>query len=99
MKTKSLLALMLFALLSLLTGCARLPQVTAKSLRYESSYPVGGTTITMTDVEVTPTEVKAATYTRKSRWWWINQDIQIEGYSRKRESASVSPAPGTATLP
>ena len=81
---------MIAALLALLAGCNRLPAIGAKSIRYESSYPIGGSVITATDVEVTATEVKAATYVRKSRWWGVTQDIQIEGYRRERTPAEAT---------
>jgi hypothetical protein len=91
MKTRLIKFIMISALLSFITGCNRLPMVNAKSIRYESSYPIGGTVIEMTGVSVTDTEVKADTYKRKSRWWYVNQDIVIEGYSRKRDGKDVTP--------
>jgi hypothetical protein len=89
MKTRFIKIIMLTALLAFVTGCNRLPAINAKFIRYESSYPIGGTVIEMTGVTVTETEVKADTYKRKSRWWYVNQDIVIEGYSRKRTPADV----------
>lgn len=89
--------IMIASILALLTGCNRIPAISAKSIHYESTYPIGGSTIDITGVEVTDTEVKAATYKRKSRWWYVSQDVQIEGYSRKRTPADVS-APA-ASLP
>lgn len=83
--------LMIAALLALFTGCNRLPLVNAKSIKYESSYPVGGSSIEMTGVQVTDTEVKAETYKRKSRWWGVTQDVEITGYSRKREANAPTP--------
>ena len=92
MKLKPTLQIVMIALLlSLVTGCNRLPAINARSIKYESSYPVGGSTIEITDVEVTDTHVKAGKYHRKSRWWGVNQDITIEGYSRKRDGKDVVP--------
>jgi len=89
MKTLLIKIIMSSDLLSFVTGCNRLPAINAKSIRYESSYPVGGSVIEITGVSVTDTEVKADTYKRKSRWWGVTQDITIEGYSRKRTPADV----------
>jgi chitodextrinase len=75
---------MIAALLSLLTGCNRIPAIKAESIHYQSSYPIGGTTIDISNVDVTDTEVKAEKYTRKSRWWYVTQDVEIKGYSRQR---------------
>ncbi len=89
---KSTIQLLMIAfLLSLVTGCNRLPAVNAHSIKYESSYPCGGSTIEITDVEVTNTHVKAGKYYRKSRWWGVTQDITIEGYSRQRDGKDVVP--------
>ena len=76
--------IMIALILATLTGCVRVPAVKAKSIKYESHYPIGGSTIEITNVEVTETEVKAEKYYRKSRWWYVNQDVTIEGYSRAR---------------
>ena len=84
MKTK-LQLLMIASILSFLTGCNRIPAITAKSVHYESSYPIGGSVIDIKGVEVTDTAVTAESYNRKSRWWGVTQDITIEGYSRKRD--------------
>ncbi len=80
---KTLLAL---AVLTLLSGCTQLPDVSAKRIHYQSSYPIGGTTIDMEGVTVTDAEVKADKYVRKSRWWYIAQDVEIDGYSRQRSA-------------
>jgi hypothetical protein len=77
-------ALMLMSLLALITGCHRLPAVNAKLIRYESSYPIGGTSIVVKDVEVTEGEVKAGEYTRTTKLWGVSQSVHIEGYSRPR---------------
>jgi len=85
MKTHRLaLLLITMSLLSLLTGCTSLPAVNAKLIRYESSYPIGGTSIVLKDVEVTDTEVKAGEYSRITKMWAFSQSVHIEGYSRTR---------------
>ena len=80
--------IMLLTLLSLLTGCHRLPAVNAKLIRYESSYPIGGTSIVVKDVAVTATEVTAGEYTRTTKLWGVSQSVHIEGYSRHRDPAA-----------
>jgi hypothetical protein len=89
MKSSLIKIIMLTALLAFVTGCNRLPLVNAKSIKYESSYPIGGSTIELTGVVVTDTEVKADSYKRESRWAGFKQTITIEGYSRKRTPADV----------
>lgn len=90
---KRLLApLLLMSLLSALAGCASLPEINAKSVSYESSYPIGGTSIQLADVEVTDTEVKAAKYRRVTKLWGFTQTVEIEGYRRER-SPDRKPAP------
>ncbi len=79
---KYLLALVFIIALS---GCTNLPEVSAKRIHYQSSFPIGGTTIDMSGVVVTETEVKADSYKRSSRWWYFAQDVEIEGYSRVRK--------------
>lgn len=76
---------MIASIIALLTGCNRVPEINAKRVFYDSSYPIGGSTIEIKGVEVTETEVKAESYHRKSKWWGFTQDVVIEGYSRKRE--------------
>ncbi len=76
--------LMLALIATLLAGCAKLPAVNAKLIRYESSYPIGGSSIEVTDVEVTDTEVKAGSYKRTTKMWGVSQSITVEGYSRPR---------------
>lgn len=76
----------ILCIVALLSGCANLPEVSAKKIHYQSSFPIGGTTIDMTGVEVTPTEVKAESYKRTSRWWYVSQDVEIDGYSRIRKT-------------
>ncbi len=79
--------LMLAALLSLLTGCKTLPAISAKSIHYQSSYPIGGSTIDAQDVQVTDTQVKVGKYKRTSRWWYVTQDVEITDYSRDRSAS------------
>lgn len=82
---RRLLALLLsMSLFSALAGCLHLPEVTAKTIRYESAYPGGGTSIVVRDVEVTATEVKAAEYTRTTKIMGVSQTVVIEGYRRER---------------
>jgi hypothetical protein len=84
--------LMITALLALFTGCQiRVPAIKAKTIHYQSSYPIGGTTVDIVGVDVTDTEVKAEKYTRKSRWWYVTQDVEVTGYSRKRDGKDVAP--------
>jgi len=85
----------IICVVALLSGCANLPEVSAKKIHYQSSFPIGGTTIDMTGVEVTPTEVKAESYRRSSHWWTVSQDIEIDGYSRVRkpDAPSISTTP------
>lgn len=82
---------MISALLALLAGCGRVPAINAKLVRYESSYPIGGTSITIEGVEVTDTEVKAASYERTTKLWGFTQSVQIEGYRRERTPADKLP--------
>lgn len=84
MKRTVLSILALAAIAALLTGCRTIPAVSARSIHYESSYPIGGSTIDATGVVVTDTHVKVEKYSRKSRWWYVNQDVRIEGYERAR---------------
>lgn len=81
--------------ISALAGCLHLPEVTAKSIRYESSYPIGGTSIVVRDVEVTDTEVKAGEYTRTTKILGVTQSITVEGYRRERRPAAAQPSPLT----
>lgn len=74
------------SLLTFLTGCVHLPEVTAKTIRYESAYPGGGTSIVVRDVEVTDTEVKAGEYTRTTKIMGVSQTVVIEGYRRERST-------------
>jgi hypothetical protein len=74
----------LLALGAVASGCSRLPAVNAKLIRYDSSYPVGGTSITVKDVHVTDTEVRAAEYHRVTKLWGFSQSVMVEEYSRKR---------------
>ncbi len=83
----AMIIISLLVLLFVTAGCANLPEVGAKRVHYQSSYPIGGTTIDMTAVEVTDTHVKAETYSRHSRWWYFSQDVEIDGYSRQRNAA------------
>lgn len=89
-------ALLAMSLLSFLAGCVQLPEVTAKAIRYESSYPVGGTSIVVRDVEVTDSEVKAGEYTRTTKIFGVTQSITVEGYRRERRiEAAAKPSPLT----
>jgi hypothetical protein len=90
MKTARLLLAM--SLFSMLVGCTRLPEINAKLVRYDSSYPIGGTTIVIKDVEVTPTEVKAGEYSRTTKLWGFSQGVHIEGYVRERTPADAAPS-------
>lgn len=86
-----LVALALLIILS--TGCARLPAVSAKSLRYESAYPIGGTSIQASDVEVTQAQVKIGAYRRTTKIWGFTQSVEIGDYARDRapaETAAIS---------
>ena len=84
MNARQLFALLMLSFLSALAGCASLPEINAKSVSYESSYPIGGTSIQLYEVEVTPTEVKAAKYRRVTKLWGFTQTVEIEGYRRER---------------
>jgi len=84
--------IMIASILSMLTGCTHVPAINAKRVFYDSSYPIGGSTIEIKGVEVTETEVKAESYHRKSKWWGFTQEVIVEGYSRERTKADA-PAP------
>jgi len=84
MTTRRLAALLMLSFFSALAGCLHLPEVTAKSIRYESSYLGGGTSVVVRDVEVTETEVKAGEYTRTTKIMGVSQSVTIEGYRRER---------------
>lgn len=85
MKTK-LKLVMIASILSLLTGCNRIPAIKAQRVFYDSSYPIGGSTIEIKGVDVTETQVTAESYHRKSKWWGFTQEVVIEGYSRDRKA-------------
>lgn len=79
-------------------GCSRIPAINAKLVRYESSYPIGGSSITIKDIETTPAEVKAGEYHRVTKLWGFSQSVAIEGYARQRTPADATPANTPAAL-
>ena len=77
------------ALISLTSGCYSLPSGSVDSVHYQSSYPIGGSTIDASDVQITDKEVKIGKYTRKSRWWYFTQDFDMTGYVRDRKANEI----------
>lgn len=84
MNTRRITAFLAMSFLSLLAGCFSLPEINADSISYESSHPVGGTSIQVSGIEVSDTEVKAARYRRVTKLWGFTQTVEIEGYRRER---------------
>lgn len=82
MKPHKIAVVTLLALAS--GGCASLPEVSAKRIRYESSYPIGGTSLEAENVVVTEDTVSAGRYKRTSKFWGVSQTVEIDEYSRNR---------------
>jgi len=87
---KFFLLAMLASLLSFLTGCNSIPAITADKIHYQSSYPIGGSTIDVSNVKVSETTVSIGKYKRTSRWWYVTQDVEVEGYSRERTAGEAA---------
>lgn len=71
-------------------GCS-MPAVSAKRITYDSSYPIGGSSIEADGVAVTENRVQISKYRRVSKWGWFSQTVTVEEYSRER-------APGDQTI-
>ena len=77
-----------FLVLATLTGC-QIPAVSAKKARYDSAYPIGGTSISVDNAKVTKDEVDIGHYKRVTKWGWFSQTIEVEGYKRPREASEI----------
>ncbi len=68
-----------------LSGCAsyRLPAVTAESIDYHRTDPIGGTKITAKGVKVTDGKVKAEEATWVTQYPQFSVTVTIKGYERK----------------
>lgn len=92
---KTLASFLALLVLLTLTGCGSLPSVNATKFTYDSSYPIGGTSIDARDIRRNDTTTDVGFYKRITKLWGFSQTVTLEGLSIPR----TAPAGGNIPAP